>query len=538
MAVDYLADLTERTVHGLLKQRAAERPDDLFLHFEAQDFTFGALQEAATRIAGGLAALGVGRGDKVAIMMGNRPEFLLCWFALSQLGAIEVPINTAHRGTLLHYMLDQAECSLLILEGAFQDRLADIAADLPKLRTVALLDGTEPGGIPQQLLDFRTLESAAPLGDALAIGPADPVAVMFTSGTTGPSKGAVLPQNYVLMQAAIIAEACRYTPDDCLYNALPLFHGNAQFLSTIPALLSGARMVLARRFSASAFWDEVRAHGCTAFNYIGGILPILWKAPPSPDDANNSLRLMMGAGAPKDLFEAFEQRFGVRLVEGYGMSEIGIPLNNSIEHRRPGCCGQPLPQYEVRLVDDDGADVPDDTPGELLIRPKTMNSMMLEYYRMPEKTVEAWRDLWFHTGDYLKRDADGYYYFVDRKKDALRRRGENISSYEVERGVNAHPAVLESAAVAVASELGEDEVMICLTLRPGETLEPIALMRHCLRQMARFMVPRYVRILASLPKTPTERVQKYALRAEGVTADTYDREADPAWHALLKDAAA
>ena len=174
---------------------------------------------------------------------------------------------------------------------------------------------------------------------------------------------------------------------------------------------------------------------------------------------------------------------------------------------------------------------------ELLIRPKMMNSMMLEYYRMPEKTVEAWRDLWFHTGDYLKRDADGYYYFVDRKKDALRRRGENISSYEVERGVSAHPAVLESAAVAVGSELGEDEVMICLTLRPGQSLEPIELMRHCLRQMARFMVPRYVRILEALPKTPTERVQKYALRAEGVTADTYDREADPAWHALLKDAA-
>jgi len=367
MPVDMLANVAERTVHGLLKQRAAERPNDPFLHFEGQDFTFGALHTAAARVAGGLAALGIGRGDKVAIMMGNRPEFLICWFALSQLGAIEVPINTAHRGTLLHYMLDQADCSLLILEGTFQDRLQDIAADLPKLRTVALLDGAGLDDISQQVVDFSVLESGTPPTDAPLIGPADPVAVMFTSGTTGPSKGAVLPQNYVLMQAAIIAEGCRYTPEDCLYNALPLFHGNAQFLSTIPALLSGARMVLARRFSASAFWDEVRTYKCTAFNYIGGILPILWKAPPSPEDANNSLRLMMGAGAPKDLFEAFETRFGVRLVEGYGMSEIGIPLNNSIDHRRPGCCGQPLPQYEVRLVDDDGADVPDDTPGELLI---------------------------------------------------------------------------------------------------------------------------------------------------------------------------
>lgn len=541
--MDSLASLADRTVHGLLRQRAVERPNDTFLHFEEQAFTFGALAEAADRLAGGLAALGVKRGDKVAIMMGNRPEFLLSWFALSQLGAVEVPINTAHRGTLLHYMLDQAECSLLILEGTFAERFGDIAADLARLKTVVLLDGPEGAGLEtadfvQKTVDFRTLETHAPLDVRPHVGPADPVAVMFTSGTTGPSKGAVLPQNYVLMQAAIIAEACRYTPADCLYNALPLFHGNAQFLSTIPALVSGARMVLARRFSASAFWDEVRAHGCTAFNYIGGILPILWKAPPSADDATSGLRLMMGAGAPKDLFEPFEQRFGVRLVEGYGMSEIGIPLNNSIDHRRPGSCGRPLPQYEVKLVGDDGGDVPDDTPGELLIRPRTMNSMMLEYYRMPDKTVEAWQDLWFHTGDYLKRDADGYFYFVDRKKDALRRRGENISSYEVERGVSAHPAVLESAAVAVASELGEDEVMICLTLRPGQSLEPIELMRHCTRQMARFMVPRYVRILEALPKTPTERVQKYALRAEGVTADTYDREADPAWHALLKDSVA
>lgn len=530
--VDLLAD---KTVHGLLRQRAAERPDAPFLHFEDRVWTFSALADAAARLAGGLAAAGVKRGDKVAIMMGNRPEFLLSWFALSQLGAIEVPINTAHRGTLLHYMLDQAECSLLILEGPYQDQFADVAADLPGLRTVVLLDRAGPLDPPQLVVDFAVLADHAP-AEPVAVAPGEPVAVMFTSGTTGPSKGAVLPQLYILLQAAIIAEACRYTEEDCLYNALPLFHGNAQFLSTIPALLSGARMVLARRFSASSFWSDIRRHGCTEFNYIGGILPILWKADPTPEDGTSGLRLMMGAGAPKDLFEALEQRFNVRLVEGYGMSEIGIPLNNSIDHRRPGSCGRPLDLYEVRLVDDDGNDVGPDTPGELLIRPKRMNSMMLEYYRMPEKTVEAWRDLWFHTGDYLKRDADGYYYFVDRKKDALRRRGENISSYEVERCVNEHPAVLESAAVAVASDIGEDEVMICLTLREGQTLEPAALLEHCVRRMARFMIPRYIRIVERLPKTPTERVQKYALRAEGVTPDTYDREGDPAWAAMLGEA--
>lgn len=530
--------LPQKTVHGLLRQRAAERPDAPFLHFEDQVFTYAELARAASRLAGGLAACGVKKGDTVAIMMSNRPEFLLSWFALSQLGAIEVPVNTAHRGSLLHYMLDQADCSLMILEGQFEAQFADVAADLGKLKTVVTLDGSGTLNCPQKITDFASLLDHNEPKSEPTIEGGDPVAVMFTSGTTGPSKGAVLPHHYVLLQAAIIVDACRYTADDCLYNALPLFHGNAQFLSTIPALLSGARMVLARRFSASAFWDDIKCYGCTEFNYIGGILPILWKAPPSPEDGKSSLRLMMGAGAPKDLFEKFEQRFNVKLVEGYGMSEIGIPLNNSIDHRRPGSCGRPVDLYEVRLVDDDGYDVPNNMPGELLIRPKRMNSMMLEYYRMPEKTVEAWRDLWFHTGDYLQRDSEGYFYFVDRKKDALRRRGENISSYEVERCINEHPAVLESAAVAVASEIGEDEVMICLTLREGQSLEPIDLMRHCVKRMARFMVPRYVRILPKLPKTPTERVQKFELRAAGVTPDTYDRENDPAWTALSREQAA
>lgn len=535
---DRHATLTADTVHGLLRERAGQRPDDVFLIFEERQWTFGALLREAEALAGGLAAQGVARGDKVAIMMSNRPEFLLSWFALSMLGAVEVPVNTAHRGDLLRYMLSQADCSLLIAEGQFLGRIAQVAVEVPTLRRIVLLDEGERPEIGQELVAWEAVATAPPPAQWPQIGPADPVAVMFTSGTTGPSKGAVLPQKYVLLQGNIIADVCRYEADDCLYNALPLFHGNAQFLSTIPALIAGARVVLARRFSASAFWSDVARHGCTAFNYIGGILPILWSAEPKADDAENSLRLMMGAGAPAHLFEPFEQRFGVRLVEGYGMSEIGIPLSNSIDHRRPGTCGRELPEYEVRLVDDDGNEVGPDTPGELLVRPRLFNSMMREYYRMPEKTVEAWEGLWFHTGDYLKRDAQGYYYFLDRKKDALRRRGENISSYEVERCVNDHSGVRESAAVAVASELGEDEVMICVVPREGAQVDPLDLLRHCAGRMARFMVPRYVRLLDALPKTPTERVQKFELRAAGVTADSYDRERDPAWAQVEREAAA
>lgn len=520
------------TVHGLLDLRAEEGRDANFLTFEDRRWSYGDFAQATRRIAAGLAATGVGHGDKVAIMLSNRPEFLLSWFALSRLGAVEVPVNTAHRGTLLHYILAQAECSALIVEPAFVEQLADIVSDLPLLRTLIVVDGDDDRAWPLPIVAFSVLEDTPPPQAPAPVSGSDAMAIIFTSGTTGPSKGVVLPQAYALRQAEIIVEACAYTAADCLYNALPLFHGNAQFLSTMPALVAGAQMVLARKFSASGFWEDVRRHGCTEFNYIGGILPILMKAEPSPDDAHSGLRLMMGAGCPADLFHAFEQRFDLKLVEGYGMSEIGIPFINRIDDRKAGSCGRAGDTHDAMIVDDDGHAVRDGQAGELLIRPRHRNGMMTEYYRMPEATVAAWRDLWFHTGDALRRESDGRYYFVDRKKDALRRRGENISSHEVERGVAQHPAVLEAAAVAVASELGEDEVLVCLTLRPGLSLAPIDLLAQCVRDMALFMVPRYIRILDALPKTPTERVQKFALRAEGVTPDTYDREDDPAWAAL------
>ncbi|MBW1805907.1 MAG: AMP-binding protein, partial [Deltaproteobacteria bacterium] len=295
-------------------------------------------------------------------------------------------------------------------------------------------------------------------------------------------------------------------------------------LSTMAALVSRARMVLAERFSASRFWDDIRQYGCTEFNYIGGILPILMKADPKPDDAENPITIMMGAGAPMDLFDAIEKRFGVTLIEGYGMSEIGLPLMNTVKERKPSTCGKPWRDYEVKLVDDNGMEVGPDTPGEMLMRSNKPYCMFLEYYKMPDKTVEAWGDLWFHTGDYLTCDEDGYFNFVDRKKDALRRRGENISSYEVEKVINSHPAVLESAAVAAKSDMGEDEVMVCLTLKSGEKLTPVELIAYCEENMAYFMIPRYLRFMEEMPKTPTLRIQKYQLRQEGVTEDTWDRE--------------
>jgi crotonobetaine/carnitine-CoA ligase len=505
------------TIYEILARRAAHEGHRPFLFHGDAVHNCNDLLREADRLAGAAQRAGIRKGDRVAIMLGNRPEYLHIWFGLARIGAVEVPLNIAHKGDLLAYMIDRSECRLAFVETGLRPQMDAVRAQTPKLERLVELDAI--GGD-----SWDTFLHDAPVPQPVTVGAADPAAILFTSGTTGPSKGAVLPHGYPLFLGEIVRRLGGYTAEDRLLNALPLFHGNAQFLSTAPALMSGAQMVLVPRFSAGTFWDTVRRFGCTEFNYIGGILSILLKAEPRADDADNPLRVMVGGGAPRDRVTEFERRFGVTLLEGYGMSEIGIPLSSTPEERRAGSCGRPHFGYEVRLVDDAGDDVGADTPGELLVRPNRPNAMLLEYYGMPEETVAAWRDLWFHTGDYLQRDADGWYYFVDRKKDAIRRRGENISSFEVERSVLAHPAVLECAAVAVPSELGEDDVMLCVVPRPGATLTAPELIAHCEARMAKFMVPRYVRLLDALPKTPTERVQKYVLRSQGITADTWDRD--------------
>lgn len=521
----WLAPHSANTLHGVLERKMAEFGNRPFLHFGEQSWGYADVDREARRVASGLQRMGIARGDKVAIISSNRPEYLFLLFGLSRLGAIEVPLNTAHKGDLLTYMLARSDSRLLVVEAELLDVVAAALPEVPQLERLVVLDNLAPseiGGVPAVPYGAMTANDGRP--DEADVRWDDAVAIMFTSGTTGPSKGALLPQNYPLHVGGVIAGVMGYDDTDRLYTCLPLFHGNAQFLSMVSALLSGAQLVLARRFSAGSFWNDLRRWGCTAVNTIGGITSILMKADPQPDDADNPVERIFTAGTLASVHRAFEQRFGVRLIEGYGMSEIGMPLMTQNGNGRPGSCGTLHPDYQVRIVDDDGIDVQPNTPGELLVRSRTVNAMQLEYYGMPEKTVEAWRDLWFHTGDTLSCDEDGWYYFHDRKKDAIRRRGENISSFEVEAVINAHPHVRESAAIAVRSELGEDDVMVCVVRKDGVTVTAPELIEHCSSRMASFMVPRYVRFLEALPKTPTERVEKYRLRAAGVTKDTWDRE--------------
>ena len=517
--------IRKRVVHRVLEEKARQYGNRDLFFYKDQVFGYEDFNQGASRVASGMQSLGLGKGDKVAIVSNNRPEYLFLSYGLSKIGAIQVPINTAHRGNILTYMINHTDCRFLVVESSYLDRVGPILRDLPKIEKVLVLkvNETDIPTLEKPVLDYEEVMDNDGKYDEAEVLWHDPHAIIFTSGTTGPSKGVVLPNNYIFLTPEIFAELGKYDEKDCLYNPFPFCHA-AGLTYILVALISGARMSLEERFSVSRFWDDIRRHQCTGTQFTGGMLSLIYKAEPKPDDRDNPLRVMIGANAPKDLIGPFEERFGVTILDTYGSTEFGVYINCTPEKRKPGSCGIPRQGYDVRLVDDNELEVDANTPGELLARPNKPYSMFLEYYKMPDSTVAAWRNLWFHTGDYLSYDSDGFFYFVDRKHDALRRRGENISSAEVEAVITSHPAVMEAAALGVKSDEAENEVMVCVVLKPGQTVTPEELIAHSESRMAYFMVPRFVRFIEKIPKTPTERVEKYKLRDEGVTSDTWDRE--------------
>lgn len=523
-----MSSIEENIVGKVIQEKGRIHKDRVFLFFKDEKITYEQLDLLSNRFAHGYKDMGIQKGDKIAIMMRNHPSFLYVWLGSAKLGSVEVPINTAYKGDLLKHIINNSDSKLLIIDSSFLDRLLLMRDDLTKLERI-LCHGevdqeiSEALPIPISPIDDFFQYSSDPL--EVEISPADPAAIIYTSGTTGISKGAVCPHNFYLHTARLVARLRDANSQDILYTFLPLFHINAQLMTILAAQVSDAQVVLSERFSASNFWNDIHKYGATQFNYLGAVMTILAKQESREDDADNPVRIAFGAACPPDVMEHVEKRFGFICLEGFGMTEIGLAIHDAIDYRKTGSCGRVLDDlFEVQLVDDDDMEVQVGEIGEIVVRPKKPYIMMTEYYKMPDKTLETYRNLWFHTGDYAKRDEEGFFYFVDRKKDAIRRRGENISSFEVEKVINTHPKVLESAVFAVPSELGEDEVKANVVLKPGENLPPEDLIKHCDERMAYFAVPRYLEFVMELPKTPTNRIEKYRLREAGITENTWDRE--------------
>ena len=518
-----------------LDHHVERTPDKTLLHFHDERFTYADVRARAMRAACALHGLGVRASDNVCLMLGNRPDYLFIWFALARLGAIKVPLNVHLKGDGLAYVLAHSDASLLIVEAELAARVLPLRDRLPALKTIAVIGGEDTDS-PDDCLRWSDLLAGAGESCPDASPPPEAVAaILYTSGTTGPPKGAMLSHRaYVHSARAFAEEFVGATTEDVLYTCLPLFHINAQAHTALPAIDKNATMAIGERFSASGFWAEIRRHEATIFNSLAAMIPILCKQPPGPDDRAHHARLTACAATPKDVWRAFEERFGVRIVEGYGLTETaGFCVCNPRNATRLGSMGKPMSFVEARVADEADREAAAGHRGEILLRSRTPHAFMAGYFKMPAETASAMRGGWFHSGDLGVADADGYLRFVDRIKQSIRRRGENISSWEVEQVVNAHPQVLESAAVGVPAELGEEEVKVCVVPRPGQSIEPTDLIRWCEERMAYFMVPRYVEVRNELPKTATERVEKYKLKEEGI-GGVWDREA--AGYRLRRDA--
>ncbi|MDX6471903.1 MAG: carnitine-CoA ligase [Gaiellaceae bacterium] len=514
-------DFEAMVVPRLLERRAAEQPEGEFVVYGEESWTFGAVEAAAARIAGGLAGLGIAHGTRVGLFLPNCAEFVNAYFAAAKLGAPTVPINTAYRGYMLEYVLNDTACRFLIVDASYLDRIREA---LPKLESLeCVIVRGELDGAPE-LEGVRTIALADVDGDPVATRPEvafdDVSCIIYTSGTTGPSKGVPLTNGHSVAKAIEVIRLCEVTEDDCIYAPVPLFHSFALQRGVVTAVVSGCRCALRERFSASGYWDDVRRLGATVGFCVFTIPQILKKAPPSPSDRDHPLRCLYNARHDPE----FAERFGIKLLEGYGLTEAGVAIyGRPGETTPPGSCGRVSEDWEVRLVDDRDRDVPQGEPGEIVIRPRYPALIMPGYLNKPEATVAAWRNLWFHTGDLATVDADGFYTFQDRKKDAIRRRGENVSSWEVEQVLREHDAVAEAAAVPYPSPLGEDDVRVVVTLNEGTQLTAEELLAFCTERLPEFMVPRYVEFRDELPRTPTGRVEKYRLREEGLGAGAHDR---------------
>ncbi|GGO75005.1 AMP-binding protein [Nocardioides deserti] len=532
-------DWTRWTGAHVIRHQARKRGDEVFLIApeEERELTFAQVEDLADRTAGGLRQAGATPGDRVVIMARNSSAFVVSWFATAVGDLVEAPVNTAYEGEFLRHQVQLVDARWVILDDEFADRFVALRDSLTDVEGFWVIDSV--GDVASAVERLRAAGWRAEPWDALPTserldGPEpdarDLTAVFFTSGTTGLSKGVSMPNAQMNFFSEITRCLTRFTEDDTWLSVTPLFHGNAQYMAVYPALIAGGRAVIRSRFSASRWVDQLREHDVTVTNFLGVMMDFVWKQPERPDDADQPLRCVFAAPTASAILEQFKARFGIdAFVEVYGTTETTTPILSPYGEDRPaGAAGLNASKwYDVVVVDPEtDVEVPVGEVGEFCVRPRHPWISSLGYFNMPDKTTEVWRNLWFHTGDAVKVDEDGWYYFVDRIKDAIRRRGENISSYEVEQALLAHPAISECGVIGVPADqqAGEDEVMAVIVPDGDVTAEEV--WEFCRGRVPEFAIPRYVWFREELPLTPSEKIRRNVLREEAATAPgVRDREA-------------
>lgn len=525
------------TLAHVLRHHAGQRPNAVCLDTpeESSTLTYAEALESSELVASAMYAAGALQGDRVVLMAANSSRFVRTWWGTAVGGLVEVPINTSYEGEFLRHQLDVAQARFAVIDDTIAERwvaVAEHARDIERLWVIDTGAGIRDKSVELlrengwKAAPWEELESSQkrelPTPRAQDLG-----AIFYTSGTTGPSKGVAMPNSQLYFFAQIVVSLTRLTPDDVYLTTTPLFHGNATFMAVYPAIVAGGRAVVRSKFSASRWIDHCRDSGVTVTNFVGVMMDFAWKQAPRADDLDNRLRCVYAAPTASTIVEQFKKRYGIEaFVDAFGLTETCAPIMSPYGEPRPaGAAGLGNRDwFDIRLVDPEtDREVEVGEVGELVVRPVHPGTCSNGYYNMPDKTVEAWRNLWFHTGDALRQDREGWYYFIDRYKDALRRRGENISSYEVEQAVLGHPAVVECAVIGVPAdqEAGEDEVLaVVVTSEPAEAADILA---WCSGRIPAFAIPRYLRIVEALPKTPSEKVRKAVLREDGVTGDTFDK---------------
>ncbi|MGV0714946.1 AMP-binding protein [Mycolicibacterium sp. XJ662] len=509
-------DLLDSVLSTVVERWAAQDPDRVcIVQDDGIKVTYRELDQRASAIAVALGDRGVQAGDRVVTLVPNDVRAVYLMLGLNKIGAIEVPINPGLVGASLCHVLHDAAPKVAVIDSGHREAIeAALPPDTCRLIVEVIPErGTRPAG--PDVLDTMIVNPVAPVRTS-AFGP-DISSIMYTSGTTGLPKGAVLPHRATAIMGERTVRALELTPDDTLITVLPLFHGGGKYMNVGACLMSGARLVLVRKFSASKFWEQARQHRATAAHMVVSMAHFLLAQPESPTDQANDITRALIVPAPQALASAFASRFAIPIFEMYGATEINIPILNSADGTAPrGSCGRPVEPFRVRIVDEYDRAVPPGEVGELCITCEEPWAMTTGYWNQPKETLNVMRNFWFHTGDAARMDENGYVYYVDRLKEMIRRRGENISPRIVEDAINTIDGVVECGAYPVPSEFGEDEIAVAVVAEPNRvpTLEDIAAV--CAEALPRFAIPRYVRFVDELPKTETAKVQKYKLKQQGL----------------------